>query len=108
MNILKRIIIIIHQINKLDKEQFEIFIKIFHNTINALNRGKAFATVVAGGAGTGKSRILIEILIALVRSDQFSKKNVKILVTGSTDNDVNELASIIHTIRAREKAGKFL
>ncbi|XP_031633445.1 uncharacterized protein LOC116347127 [Contarinia nasturtii] len=87
----------------LNEEQHNTFSKIVNNTIEALNGGNAFATVINGGPGTGKSKLLIETLIELVRSENFNKKGFKILVTGATDDDVDAIGYWVDKYRNDEK-----
>lgn len=67
----------------------------FITTRDALHRKIAFAMAINGGPGSGKSRILVESLIALVRSDIMmeNKTPIKILVTSATDASVDYLAN---------------
>lgn len=55
-------------------------------------KNKEFFGVVSGYPGSGKSRILIEMIVNLIQSvDLKKKKEIKILVTGKTAN-INDLA----------------
>lgn len=84
---------------KFDDTQLEAINKLYNSTINALHHGKPFYAVVSGGPGTGKTSCLIELLIALVRSDAFAKKPIKILVTGAHDDIINSAATLLHKTR---------
>lgn len=87
------------QIHNLDSAQFDAIEKTYNITLDALSRGNAFAMAINGGPGSGKSQILLEILIAFVRSELMNKKKIRILVTGATDDVVDSLASKLHRIR---------
>lgn len=56
--------------------------------------------------GSGKSRIIIETINALVRSDVYKKKSeLRILVTGSSDDVVDALAYNLHVYRTQHVTG---
>lgn len=55
---------------------------------------------INGGPGSGKSSVLLEALIALVRRDTVKEKKFKILVTGNSDDTVDSLALKLHKIRS--------
>lgn len=55
---------------------------------------------INGGPGSGKSCVLLEVLIALVRLDTVKQRKFKILVTGNSDDTVDSLALKLHRIRS--------
>lgn len=55
---------------------------------------------IKGGPGSGKSCVLLEALIALVRLGTVKQKKFKILVTGDSDDTVDSLALKLHRIRS--------
>lgn len=102
--------------------------KIYNNSVFAVTRGNAFAAVVKGPpgkyfhwtvilsvwfncvniSGSGKSQILVETINALVRYEANEKKvDLKILVTGPSDDVVDALARSLHRYRSdRDQSGK--
>lgn len=88
-------------INPLSTQQYEVFWRAYNNILDTIispRLNKVFTTVINGCPGSGKSVILLELLIAL-SCTQSTKKQTKILVTAGTDDEVDILAVELHKIR---------
>lgn len=84
----------------MSQSQYDFFWDLYNNVLDTINSSiyKVFVTLVNGVPGSGKSLILIELLIALMRTTKTGKQT-KILVTAGTEDEIDALAYELHKIR---------
>lgn len=87
-------------INPLSTQQYELFWSLYNNVLDTIKSpfNKVFMTLINGCPGSGKSLILIELLIALSCTKD-TIKPTKILVTAGSDEEIDVLACELHKIR---------
>lgn len=95
-------------IKQLCPDQYNVFWGAYNNVLDKLLKSpinKFFVTLVNGYPGSGKSVILMELLIALSRTEK-TIEQPKILITAGTDEEIDVLAMELHRIR-QLKPGKY-
>lgn len=75
--------------------------KVYNNIFEALT-GKGYVGVVDGYPGSGKSQILVQIILNLMQSKEIlkRKRDLKILVTAPSDTVVDALALKLKDLRS--------
>lgn len=87
-------------INPLSELQYEVFWGAYNNILDTIQSPfkRVFVTLINGYPGSGKSLILLELLIALSCTGD-TIKPTKILITAGTDEEIDRLAIKLHNVR---------
>lgn len=124
------------QLISLNPEQFEVFKCAYRNIIESLQCGREFLNIVEGGPGkvhsllllirtfkrpnyfiaiflsferlgSGKTHILLNLILAFALGAQEKESSLKILVTASSDIAVDQIADKFHKAYNKLRDGKY-